>query len=163
MCPSLSTIFSTVYMGLRSTIRSPSQALLLKTPPFWLDWELALSMISGWEHCLLWELEIGVQCRQKEHTWVSSFQWYRSHLVPICFWIITIFICLGSIIISCFTINCTYIFSITEDHKLLHITYAWQLWLHAVIAYYIFYNPYSCPQSQSTHSESCTSWQTWCH
>ena len=131
MCTSLSTIFSTEYMGLRSgAIRSPSQALLLKTPPFWLDWELALSMISGWEHCLLWELEIGVQCRQKEHTWVSSFQWYRSHLAPICFWIITIFICLGSIIISCFAINCKYIlciYSITEEHILQHITYAFLL------------------------------------
>ena len=73
MSPFLSTFFSTGNMGLLpGAVSTLSQALLLKTLPLCLDWQLALSMMSEWEQCLLWELEIGVQCRQREHSWVSS-------------------------------------------------------------------------------------------
>ena len=76
MSPFLSIFFSTGYMGLLSGVSS-TPSLLIKPLPLCLDWQLALSTMSGWERCLLWELECGVQCRQREHTWVSSFQWYN--------------------------------------------------------------------------------------
>ena len=69
----LSTVFSTGYMGLLpGAVSALSQVLLHKTLPLCIDCQLALSTMSEWERCLLWELEIGVLCRQREHTWVSS-------------------------------------------------------------------------------------------
>ena len=69
--PFLSTLFSTGYMVLLpGAVSTPSQALLHEASPF-CHWQLALSTMSGWERCLLQELEIGVQCKQREHTWVS--------------------------------------------------------------------------------------------
>ena len=69
MSPFITTIFSTGYMGLLpGAVRTPS--FILK-PLLLCHWQLALNTMSEWEQCLMWELECGVQCRQREHIQVS--------------------------------------------------------------------------------------------